>query len=101
MGLRLSIPDPKNDDEDEWCEEADEGLRFTYSWTASRAQVSSDLNEYLLEMRAMSINCVRSAPAELTTCNSGGLVDHQQMLRLDTYSRTYNAYNAHTLSRKD
>lgn len=71
MGLvfRVSFPE-KNDDEDEWW---GEGLRFTCSCTASKAHVSRDLNEYLLDIRAISMSCVKSALDELTTCNSGGL----------------------------
>lgn len=33
-----------------------DGLRLTYSWMASRDHVSKVLNEYLLEIRAMSIS---------------------------------------------
>lgn len=51
-----------------------EGFRFTYSWMASKAQVSKLLNVYLLETRAMSINGVKSVPGVLSRQSSGGLV---------------------------
>lgn len=41
----------------------------------SKAQVSSDLKEYLFEILAMSMSWVRSAPGELTIWSSGGLAE--------------------------
>lgn len=41
----------------------------------SKAQVSSDLKEYLFEILAMSMSWVRSALGELTIWSSGGLAE--------------------------
>ena len=50
-----------------------DGLRFTYSWMASSAQVSRDLKEYLLDTLAMSMRWLRLAFAPVIILSSGGL----------------------------
>lgn len=47
-----------------------DGFRLTYTWMASRDHVSIDLNEYLFEMRAMSISCVSGAMGAWTIFSS-------------------------------
>jgi hypothetical protein len=50
-----------------------DGFRLTYSWIASKDQLSRDLKEYLFDTFAMSIRRGSGAFGECTIANSCGL----------------------------
>src|SRR6267378_6376930 len=72
------------------------GLRLTYAWMASRAHVSSDLKEYLLETFPISMRWLRFPEGDVTRLSSGGLQAIALILlgREWRICKTYNAYRA-------